>query len=497
MQSKTIEKFIYYYPLWGVYRAIFMDDWVIKWLDEQRRKGIKRLEIKQEHNAYYVYDSTTYWDKTEKKRKKHSTYIGKLDRELGLIESKRPVKSKIFPRNVWRYGDALLINKAMVDIVPTLKESFGDIWEEMYAMAAVRIIGYVPLKRIKSRWEKLYNELKINPRLDPAYLSEILRYVGVDRDGQNRVFKILIKGEQYAYDLSAIFTRSTMNIANYGYNKWMEHIKQLNLILMVSIEDHLPTMVRVVPGSVRDVSTLKITMSDQDINKIKMVLDRGFYSEENIDAMIKSGIKFIQPARRNSVYYKEAGIPESNHFFYRGRLIKSGKKVVEGKILYMYEDTKLREEEENTLYRELDEGKISKEELEIEMNKAGKILIVSNIDSEGVEIYNMYKERDEIEQQFDTYKNTLHADIMYLQDDETVFGHVFISFLTLYGYSKIQNMLREARLLNKVSPLDVIEELSCVYAISDGEKEIITEVPKKARILDEELKTNLFPKIKS
>ncbi|MGC8725238.1 MAG: IS1634-like element ISFac6 family transposase, partial [Thermoplasmata archaeon] len=179
------------------------------------------------------------------------------------------------------------------------------------------------------------------------------------------------------------------------------------------------------------------------------------------------------------------------------RLIKSIKKKVDGKMLYVYEDTKLREEEENTLYRELDDGKISRDELESEIKKAGKILIVSNIDSEEKEIYDMYKDREEIEQQFDTYKNTLHADIMYLQDDESVFGHVFISFLTLYGYSRIQNMLREAKLLNKISPLDVLEEFSSVYAISDGEKEIITEVPKKARMLDEKLKTNLFPKNRS
>ncbi|MGC8725060.1 MAG: hypothetical protein ACP5RS_00540, partial [Thermoplasmata archaeon] len=117
--------------------TIFMDEWVIKWLEEQRKKGIKRLEIKQEHNAYYVYDSTTYWDKKEKKRKKHSEYIGKLDRELGLIESKRPIKSKIFPRNIWRYGDALLINKVLEDIVPVLKESFEDMWEEMYVICPI------------------------------------------------------------------------------------------------------------------------------------------------------------------------------------------------------------------------------------------------------------------------------------------------------------------------------------------------------------------------
>jgi transposase len=37
-----------------------------------------------------------------------------------------------------------------------------------------------------------------------------------------------------------------------------------------------------------------------------------------------------------------------------------------------------------------------------------------------------------VEKMFDTYKTVLNADKLYLQDDESVFGHVFIAFLSLY-----------------------------------------------------------------
>jgi|GEM_PF-6002119 len=33
---------------------------------------------------------------------------------------------------------------------------------------------------------------------------------------------------------------------------------------------------------------------------------------------------------------------------------------------------------------------------------------------------------------FDTYKTVLNAEKLYLQDDESVFGDVFIAFLSLY-----------------------------------------------------------------
>jgi len=57
-----------------------------------------------------------------------------------------------------------------------------------------------------------------------------------------------------------------------------------------------------------------------------------------------------------------------------------------------------------------------------------------------------------VENQFDTYKNVLNADRMYLQDDESVFGHLFTSFLALYGYCKLDVALKDAGLLRK-SPL--------------------------------------------
>ena len=107
----------------------------------------------------------------------------------------------------------------------------------------------------------------------------------------------------------------------------------------------------------------------------------------------------------------------------------------------------------------------------------------------------MYKQRGSIENQFDTYKNILNADRMYLQDDESVFGHLFTSFLALYGYCALETALKEAGLLRKYSPLDLLEEFSKVYIVSDGEREVISEIPKKVAELDKQLGFDVFPKV--
>jgi transposase len=471
-----------------------MESWVTNWLNKQRSKGEKCLEIKPSHNAHYVYRSTTYWDKQNKKRRKTSSYIGKLDKQKGLIKSTRPLKNLTHPRNIFRYGDAQLLHKALNPLVPMLKNAFKENWEEIYTMALVRINGYVPLKRIKSKWEKLYNPLNITPQLDPKHLSDVLKIVGADRKAQNTLFLDLMKGSSYAYDLSAIFTKSNVNIADLGYNSHKEYTPQVNIVLLSSVDLHLPTMIRVVPGSIKDVSTLKASIADLDLTLITLIMDRGLFSEENIRVMLESNLNFVVPTRRNSSLYDKVQKDLDGHFFYRQRLIKCVKTCYEERFLYLFEDVRLKEEEETTLYGFLDEKKIGEDEFRMGLLKAGRILMVSSLDVDCMRVFEMYKQREEVEGHFDIFKNTLHSDLLYLQDAESIFGHLFVSFLSLYGYCVLQNILRSGGLLDSVSPLDLLEEFSSVYAITDGEKTILTEVPKKVKKLDDRLATDLFPK---
>jgi len=150
-------------------------------------------------------------------------------------------------------------------------------------------------------------------------------------------------------------------------------------------------------------------------------------------------------------------------------------------------------EERNTLYDKLDAGKINKVELREEMKKSGRILIISNRKMSEQEAYELYKRRESVEKMFDTYKSTLSADRLYLQDDESVFGHVFIAFLSLYAYCKLELLLKKAGLNKKITPLDLIFEFSKVYYINFGESGKVMEIPKKIRDIEAKLGLNLFP----
>jgi len=171
--------------------------------------------------------------------------------------------------------------------------------------------------------------------------------------------------------------------------------------------------------------------------------------------------------------------------------------MVGDKHLYLFEDQALLFEEQNTLYRHLDEGKITKNELHEQMKKAGRILILSNQEMSEQEAYELYKRRETVEKRFDAYKSTLSADRLYLQDDESVFGHVFIAFLSLYAYSKLELLLKKADLNKKMTPIDLLFEFSKIYHIDFGINGQVMEVPKKIRDIEAKLGLKLFPTSKS
>jgi transposase len=458
-----------------------MEEWAKSWLIEQRRLGKKGIEVKEISGNYYVYHSTTYWDKELKKRRKVSEYIGKLDRVKGLVEGIKRSITATNLRGIKEYGNAVLFDRLLSDMRSYLADAFPGEWEEVYALAITRAIGYTPLKRVRSAWDKLYNVSSINPNLDAKNLSHVLKAVGTDSFAQESVFKALSERDR---DLV------------YDYNKDKIHVPQVNIALFCSLETGLPTMIRTIPGSVRDIKSLYNSIIEAKKEGGTIILDRGFFSEDAIRFLLEKRMNFILPARRNSRLY-ETRIHLNDHLFYKKRLIRCGKRNVDGTFLYLFEDQHLMLEENTTLYKKLDEGKIDKQELGEAQKRAGRILIVSNLDLDEKEIFMQYKSRDRIEKLFDTYKNVLQADTLYLQDNESVFGHIFVSFLSLYAYTKIEMALKKANLLDKQSPKDILLELSKVYMIELNDCNIISEIPKKLERLDEKMRLELFPKNRS
>jgi transposase len=472
-----------------------MEKWASDWLAARRAAGEKGLEIKVIGEGHYVYHSTTIWLKNEKRRKKVSTYLGRLDPELGLVEGKKSVEP-VRITSVKERGNALLLDVLFQDVLPTLESAFPLHWREIYALAVLRALNVTPMYLAESRWEKILDVRGLRPRLDPRTLSNTLEEIGSDRSAQNELFsKLAMKGEQLIYDLSCFFSRSEeLNLAEKGRNHEHIHVPQVNVALMCDAGSGLPVMIRALPGSLRDVATIYASLEELGVKDKILILNRGFFGENVVQYLMKKGLSFVMPARRNSELYDHVSIGR-DEFLYHDRLIHHGKSQYNDRFLYRFEDMEMRVQEEKNLAKLVFAGKMTREEKDERMCQVGHILIESDLDSPPEEIYLLYKRRDRVEKLFDTWKTTLQADRTWLRDDASVFGHIFVSFLSLYLLAKLEQALRDAGLLHKMSARQVLEEYSKAYCVKSNATELIYEVPKKVRDLDKKLKFKLFPNL--
>ena len=104
------------------------------------------------------------------------------------------------------------------------------------------------------------------------------------------------------------------------------------------------------------------------------------------------------------------------------------------------------------------------------------------------ELYEKYKQRNEIEVMFDSYKNFLKADRMYMQDRIVLEGWLMANFLAMIAYYKLYQKLVAAKQLSKYSPKDIIEISKSISSININGKWYTTETTKKTKDLFKKLK---------
>ncbi len=467
-----------------------MENWVKDILDKERKKRKLPLEVKTLNNNPYLYKSTTRWDKTEKKVKKVTEYIGRIMKE-GVVER----NTNATKRSVHEYGNSRFLQQMSQDISGPLEAAFPLRWKELLATAIVKTIRPVPLRLVKSAWEKLDASQEFNASLSPNTLSDALHEVGASYTSQKQFFDSLMNDSRMlAFDLSSLFSESkSLGFAERGHNPEHAYANQVNFMMFFSIDKQLPAMIRPLHGSVRDIKAIKDVLQDVNVKKATVVLDRGFASYGLPALLSLKNFSFILPLRRNfsAIRYDE---PMKKSFTYRERGIKWTKWCYNQCFMYLFEDVKMRAEEDTTFIRLMEQKKKTRRGYVKASKRFGRIAILSDLDVSGKNVYEMFKSREDIETCFDALKNELENDKTYLRDDDAVRGYFFVSFLSLYLHYKVLNVLRKNKLTDKVSVNEALLELSKIYAVRDGGKRLLSAIPKKVETLAEVLGVNIIPK---
>jgi len=133
------------------------------------------------------------------------------------------------------------------------------------------------------------------------WLSDFLARLSSQDRAMTSFYQSLIAGEDESlvFDITS-FSSASKNIdwLEWGYNRDGLDLTQVNLGLVLSLHRHLPLYFKLFPGSINDVGTLKNLVAETKalgIEKSLFILDRGFYSENNIKELSNENIDFIIP----------------------------------------------------------------------------------------------------------------------------------------------------------------------------------------------------------
>ncbi|MGP6238985.1 transposase [Cuniculiplasma sp. SKW4] len=447
-------------------------DWAMKY----KTRGVY---IRNVGNNYYAYRTRSKWIKEEKRTKTlPPEYLGVVTKN-GIVRKDQVMGI----RSDYEYGNiALLYGIAEKTILPVLKEIYPYLYERIINYVILRNIQPLPMKSIRHLYEKTYLSRMSDESMTPASISGMLSSLPEERS-INVMRKLTENGEYVLMDSTAIFSRSeNISFLEPGHNSREIHLPQINVMMLFSSTRIMPTFIRILPGSIRDVSAMSKTIDMAGVEKCVIVADKGFFSSDNIKKLKSKHLSYIIPLRRNSSL-----IPEQDHFMgvfmYDGKPVKYWKR---NEDVYIYEDPVLKSEEEKDYLIRIEENKKSKKQYDENEINFGKLYLLSDLNEEPERIYRLYKQREYVEYAFNVYKNDLEADRSYLRDDHMLFTYMFLNLLSLYLHFQILNMID-----GKYSVRDVLLILSRIKIYKMEKSEIMSEVPKKSRELVEKLGIDL------
>lgn len=463
-------------------------DWVLRC----KRKGTAIHRIR---GIFYLYQITSKWDKTLKRARKITTgYLGKITPE-GLKEPGYKINR---PTTCKEYGASWFLLEDNKEIIERLKDYFPFRWKELFALSVFRLMYQAPLKHMELHYQDSWlSESMPDAALSKNTLSQILEAAGQDRETIVGFLKGFICGnENLLIDLTHIFSLSEdVALAEKGYNSQWDFTPQVNLLFIFSVDQKIPLFYRILPGNVRDVSCLKVTIVESDLKNVVIIGDKGFYSEENKRLLEKERLQYILPLKRNNslidyqIIKKGTKSAFEGYFRFKKRFIwyyRCGNKKLA--VLVFVDDSLKTEEEQDYLGRIETHPELGYtiKNFHQKQHTFGTIALITNLkDVSAPKVFQYFKSRVEIEQMFDAFKNTLKADRSYMRSDYTLEGWMFINYLSLVYYYKIYRRLMEKDLLGDYSPSDVLLYLSKYRKVRVSTHWLDLEIPKQTRKLIE------------
>ncbi len=466
-----------------------------EWALKHRVRG---TEIRFLNGQYYLYRVTSRYDPSIKRSRKVTLgYLGKIT-PGGLV---KPRAARVLDELQYitnrEYGASAFILSECSGTIELLRKHFPDEWKELAVCSIIRFFHSSPMKNMQLHYMASHLSDAIpDARISPGSVGSLLQNVGLRRQRIVDFMSNFVSGEQCVIDLTHVFSRSENVVAaTLGHNSGGGFIPHLNIVLLTSIRGNHPSFFRMVPGSINDVSTIRMTMKEAGITGAEAVLvgDRGFYSNGNVRFLERERMRYILPLKRDSAFTDYSPAKGDTRTGFDGRFMFDGGVVWHSAVkrgkrrIVLFLDEELRTEEGRDMIARIKEGKGRMSSYHEQLQRMGTITVMTNTAARPNRVYELLKRRIEIEQTFDTFKNTLHADRSYMRDDMHMQGWMFINFVALLLYYRVYDLLFRKKMLKKYSPRDVLLLLSLVSKMKIGGRWALSEIPRQSRTLMEKI----------
>lgn len=425
------------------------------------------------------------------------------------IDQERSIKS------VLNYGTYYALNEIAnnIGIIDILKNVFPDNYYKIlltsyYVLCEGNILSYI------DDWcETTYNEK--NMLLTSQNISKLIKTITEDEKIEffKEWAKKRIEKEYIAYDITSISSYSTnINSVEWGYNRDNEELPQINLGMFYGESSKLPIYYNSYYGSITDKEHLVYMMENTKmlgIDKVKFVMDKGFYKKTNLNYMVNNNYPFIICLSNSSIYAKKVidevrsiinssrNLLDNNSYYgiiapkvqdkivYNMHIIYNEEKVAdENSILFnqikQYEKELSKMEilpEKYSKYEKYFKITVNKdntftyernhEKIDIEKGYSGYIVfLTTDLEITTSELLKIYRNKDVIEKAFDNLKNELDLKRMRIHSDEAWSGKMFISFIALIIKSYMENNKIKVEETKNLPIKKIIKELEKIKLVT-------------------------------
>lgn len=243
----------------------------------------------------YVYEAEARWD-PERKQSRYGRrkLVGHVDPRTGEVVPNRPTRAPSPGPRRESCGACALLDAAAGEsgVAAALGRALPHGSDQVLSLAHYMICeGSAPLSRFPR-----YAATHATPHGAPIASqrsSELLASIG---EAERDAFCSALagrhgRGDRHVCDTTSISSYSeALAQVRWGRNKDGVPLPQTDLAMLVGQDSGMPPCYRKVAGNIADVSTVRAPMRDMEPSlpgRVRLVMDRGFWSATNVNAMMR------------------------------------------------------------------------------------------------------------------------------------------------------------------------------------------------------------------